>query len=251
MTEKVENIFEIDDNDSSLKSKSGGKFGLNKGTIIKLEFNPNSGKDNSPANAVDINVKIGDKEYRRRIYEITGPLYISSGKLVNSGEDGYDEEFIKRTRQNIAVIKHALKAVGVTKEQIDNVSSTLSSNSISEGMKKLADLAAGKIDDKPVDIFLEYQWEIKSGQDKTYIELPKNLKGGDFLVLSKIPLGSWKEVRDENGLRYVDDANNVHPFDRDSIFMESNKAIQQSTNSNNAKKVIESSTDPTPTPSTW
>jgi len=71
------------DNDDSLKSKQGGKFGLNNANITKFEYNGNAGKDESPADAIDITVAIGDKEYRTRIYDITGDLFKGDNKIFS------------------------------------------------------------------------------------------------------------------------------------------------------------------------
>ena len=65
----------VNDTDESLKSKLGGKFGLNQGNITKIEVLTNAGKDGADANAVDIFVQIGEREYRRRIYETTGAIF--------------------------------------------------------------------------------------------------------------------------------------------------------------------------------
>ena len=105
------------DNDESLKSKQGGKFGLNNANITVLQFNPNAGKDGSAAEAVDITVSIGDKEFRSRIYDITGDLY--KGDTMISPEDpGYNAVYNAEKAQREAVIVHAVKALGATEQQI-------------------------------------------------------------------------------------------------------------------------------------
>ena len=54
----------MSDEDTSLKGSSGnyGKFGLNKAKLVKVEFNPNAGKDGAPTNALDIEVNIGEEK---------------------------------------------------------------------------------------------------------------------------------------------------------------------------------------------
>lgn len=231
----IKNIFGVNDTDESLKGKSGGgKFGLNVGNVTKIEFLDNAGKDGAAANAVDIHVQIGDREYRRRLYETTGDLFGPKNTKVAPGEEGYDDLFYADMGQKIAVIKHTLKAVGVTDEQIAKVSATLDPTKIADGMKALVALAPAGFQTKPVDVFLEYQWEIAEDQDRTYPELPKNMKGGKFLIPSVTPVGKWTEVRDDKGLHYSDDTGNVHPFDRDANFMEGNKGTQQGVGANNA-----------------
>lgn len=218
----------VNDEDDSLKSKAaGGKFGLNTGVISKLEFLSTAGKDNGPGNAVDIWFLLGEREYRRRIYETTGQLFGKKDVRLNPGEEGYDDLYRVDMTQKMAVINHALKAVGVTQEAISKVLAS-GATDFTDWCNKVLSLVPAGFQNKPVDAFLEYQWEIAEDQDKTYVELPKNMKGGAFLKSSVIPVGgTWTEVRNDKGLHYVDSAGNIHPFDRDIAFMESNKAIQQ------------------------
>ena len=55
------------------------------------------------------------------------------------------------------------------------------------------------------------------------------MKGGRFLAPAVVPVGTegWTAVSDSKGMRYVDAANNEHPFTRSENYMASNKAIQQ------------------------
>ena len=248
---ELKNIFGVNDNDESLKGKSGGKFGLNHGVVSKIEFLDNAGKDGAASNAVDIWVQIGERDYRRRLYETTGALFGPKNVKVEPGEDGYQDLFFTDMSQKIAVIKHALKAVGVTQADIDKVVATLDPTKIAEGMKTLVTLAPAQYQKQPVDFFLEYQWEIAEDQDKTYPELPKNMKGGYFLIPSVKPVGKWTEVRDEKGLHYVDDAGNVHPFERDTAYMESNKGTQQGVGNTSAGAALANATATDAKKSTW
>lgn len=237
----------VNDGDESLKGKSGGgKFGLNTGNITKIEFLDTAGKDNGPGNAVDIFVQIGEREYRRRIYETTGSLYGKKNVLIEPDQEGYADLYKEDTMQKMAVIVHAIKAVGVTQAQIDNAFAN-PATSFTDWARKITALLPAEFQKRPVDFFLEYQWEIADGQDKTYTELPKNMKGGRFLDVAVNPVGKWTEVRDDKGLHYKDDAGNVHPFDRNTTFMESHKAIQQGVGSPSAPALNSAA----PTTSTW
>lgn len=218
----------VNDNDDSLMGKTGSnsKFGLNTGNVTKLEFTDTAGKDNGPGNAVDIWVKVGDREYRRRLYETTGSLYGKKNVLVEPGQEGYAELYKENITQIMAVIVHTVKSVGVAQTQIDSAFST-PATSFTEWSKKIISLIPSNFATKLVDVFLEYQWEIADGQDKTYPELPKNMKGGKFLIPSIKPVGKWSEVKDDKGLHYKDDSNNIHPFTRNFSFMESKKGFEQ------------------------
>lgn len=218
-----------------LQSKQSGVFGLNVGHLIKLEFNDKAGKDNTDGNAVDLTVLIKDKEYYNRFF-INESIYNSKNELVGVTDEGYLAAFKDVYGQIGAVIKHALKSVGVTDAQFDAVPRA--------SVEKLEDLVPAFIADvkqillllpaefqkKQVDIFLEYQWNIPEGKDRTYLTLPKNMKGGYFLVPHVEPVGGkWEEVRTAEGMHYVDNAGNKHPFEKNDGFMTSNKAIQQGT----------------------
>lgn len=215
-----------DDNDDALKSKQGGKFGLNSANITKLEYNPNAGKDESAADAVDITVKVGDKEYRSRIYDITGDLFKGDNKIAE-GEPGYNELYNAEKSQREAVIVHAVKALGATGDQIKAALQNGNVTSFATWATAMCGIKPANFATLPVDTFVEYQWNIGEGNERTFLQLPKNMKGGRFLAQSVTPKGAWKEIIDSEGLRYVDDAGNEHPFTRSSNYMESNKAIQQ------------------------
>ena len=226
----------INDTDESLKGKvGGGKFGLNTGFITKLEYNPNAGKDGAAADAIDIVFLVGEKEFPNRIYDVT-KVYDKDGNEIT---DSNDVEFIKGynalVTQNMAVVLHALKAVGVTQEMYEAAVKT-PPTTFADWARIVTGLAPANFDKKPVDGFLEYQWSIKGDNDRTYLQLPKNMKGGRFLCAS-IP-GTWKEENSwvetkdgvespYEGLRYVNESGEVHLFERNSSYMESPKANQQ------------------------
>lgn len=217
----------INDEDESLAGKSqGGKFGLNTGFFSVIELVTNAGKDKSPGIAVDVNVIIGEREYRRRLYDITGDLYGKGNVKLSKTDEGYNEVYEDAMKQLMGVIVHAVKAVGVTQQAIDTILAN-GANNYEDWSKKVLSLLPADYQKRPIDFFLEYQWNIADDQDKTYPELPKNMKGGRFLSPALKPVGKWKEVIDADGLYYVDDNNIKHLFVRPSNFMDSNKGKQQ------------------------
>tara|TARA_R110000850_G_scaffold153921_1_gene277466 strand:+ start:53 stop:826 length:774 start_codon:yes stop_codon:yes gene_type:complete len=225
-TEKTAWGFQ-NDNDENLKSKTGGKFGLNSANITVFEYNPNAGKDDSAADAIDITVAIGDKEYRARIYDITKDLYKGDNK-ISPGEPGYNELYEAEKSQREAVVLHTAKALGATEDQIK---AALQNGNVVDFKSWAIAMTSIKTIDfavKPVDVFLEYQWNIKEGNERTFLQLPKNMKGGRFLTPGIAPVGGkWEQVINDKGLSYVDGAKNEHPFTKSENFIKSNKAIQQ------------------------
>lgn len=222
---EIKNVFGVEADDKSLQSKQGGVFGLNTGYLTKLAFIEEQ-KDDKSFKAVDLVSQIGDREYYQRFF-LNDSVYGPGNKLLNPGDEGYDAAFYENYSQVVAVIKHALGALGVTKEAINTALTGIDNTKLIEGMQKLVALVPAGYQNKPIDIFLEYQWNIPEGKDRTYLTLPKNMKGGEFLHAAVTPQGKWTEVKTEEGLHYVDDAGAKHPFEKNQAFMESNKAIQQ------------------------
>lgn len=232
MSENTKNIFAIEADDSALQTKQGGSFGLNASShITTFEFEEGvSKKDDSPYKAVNIVVQVGDKEYKSAFF-LNESVYVGSGsdrKLLSPGDEGYNDAYYNNYVQVIAVIKHTLGALGVTKATINTALVGITGNQLIEGIQKLVALVPAGFQKIPVDYFLEWQWNISEGQDRTYLTTPKNMKGGEFVVPAVKPAGKWTEVRDaEEGLSYIDDNGAKHPFTRNSGYMESHKANQQ------------------------
>ena len=122
------------------------------------------------------------------------------------------------------MITHTLKALGVTEEQI-MAKFAVPANSFAEFANNLVSLLPADFKTRPIDVFLEYQWNIADEQDRTFLQFPKNMKGGGFLCPAQP--GVWKEERIDGALSYVNQNGLKHPFTRDKNYMESNKAIQQ------------------------
>lgn len=230
----------IDDEDASLKGGGNyGKFGLNQNCFFtKFEFNPNAGANGASMDAVDLSIKIGEKEYMKRIFDVDSnrSVYGTNGQLLNPGDPGFDEAIEKVKKQVSAVVIHAVKSLGVTQSKI-NAAFVNPVNSFREWAIKLLSLLPKDYTKRPVDVFLQYQWQISEGQNKTYLEIPKNLKDGKFLCPA-IP-GTFEEGRDDAlGLHYYNKENDTyHLFVRSNSYLSSNKAIRQTieekTNSTN------------------
>lgn len=233
---EIGNLFDggfISDEDESLKAKSVTNFGLNTGAVItKFEHNPNAGKDGSPTDALDIEITLGTKRFMTRFFEIN--KVFSKGKNSVEITDTTSEEYIagynEAAKAQKGIITHYLK-VFYTEAEIGKAFANASLKSFADYYKFVAEAVQLGMKRKgpEVDIFLQYQWQIKSGQDITYLELPKNMKDGSFICKPIACEGKWNEVRNADGLSYVDDKGNLHRFKRDASFLTSAKGFQQST----------------------
>ena len=229
--EFLKNVLTVNANDASLQSKGGGVFGLNTGNIVEFSFNDKAGTGGSEGNAVDINIQIEDKKFNTRLF-LNETVRDSKNNDLSPQDAGYEEAFAKHYTQVVAVVKHGLGALGITNQQIDAAIATVAPQSkaidtVVEAMKVLTSLVPANYASIPVDIFLEYQWSIGKDQDRTFLTVPRNMKGGYFLCPKMPVVGSWQEVSNEDGLHYVDGNGNKHIFTRSKNFMESPKATQQ------------------------
>jgi hypothetical protein len=233
MSEQLEGYGSfVSDSDESLITKAGAKFGGNfgDGTLIKFAYNPNVSKEGEePREAVEITVKIGDREYKDWINPITKVVDKNNVEITDRQSAEYITKFNDAIRQQKAVFLHYLKAVGVSEDAVKAATAT-PPTSFADYAQRLCSLLPIGFDKKPLDIFLEYQWNYGkkqdgSFQDKTYPTLPRNMKGGYFIVPAQP--GVWVESREGGSLCYTNSNGAKHPFERSKDFMESNKGKQQ------------------------
>lgn len=224
----------VSDSDESLKTKSGAKFGGNFGvaTLAKFAYSPNVAKEGQePREAIEIEVKVGDRSYKEWINPVTRVVDKNNAEITDKASSEYIAGFNTLVVQQNATVTHYLKAVGVTEEAMKAAFATPPVSFADYATRICALLPIG-YNNKPLDLFLEYQWNFGkkadgSSNDKTYPTLPKNMKGGYFIVPAQP--GVWVEKRNEdNSLCYENSNGQKHPFERDANFMTGNKGTQQS-----------------------
>lgn len=219
----------VSDTDESLQSKSYSSFGLNQDARIKKFSFENAAKENEPVrNVICIDVDVKGSTFKDWINPIDK---IKKGDVdLVPGTDDYNKEAKILLGQMYGAITHYLKAMGVPEGAIQNVLSQ-AYPSYEAFATAVCALVVPNYSSIPVDVFLEYQWTIgkdkdKKLRDKTYPTLPKNLKGGYFIVPAQP--GVFVPVTTPEGeLTYVNAQGNLHPFKRSKDFMESKKGTQQ------------------------
>lgn len=214
-----------DDANESLRSKGdGGKFGLNQGVnLTKFEYNPNAGRDGAEADAIDITVQIGEREHMMRLYDITKIYDKDSNEITDQTSEEYIKKYNDQQTHLSATIIHILKVF--RSEEDIRTAMQAGLTSFADWAKVCQGLLPAGFQNTSVDVFLEYQWKIKGDADKTYLQLPRNMKGG-YWICPAVP-GNFKEDRTDGGLKYLNEAGQEHPFTRNEYYMESPKANQQ------------------------
>lgn len=223
----------VSDSDESLKTKSGAKFGGNFGVafLTKFAYNANVAKEGQPAReAIEIEVTVGDRSYREWLNPVDRVVDKNNVEITDKTSAEYINGFNTLIIQQNATVTHYLKAVGVTEEAMKAAFAT-PPTSFADYATRICTLLPIGYDKKPLDLFLEYQWNFGKKQDgslndKTYPTLPKNMKGGYFIIPAQP--GVWIEKREDDGrLIYLNSNGQKHPFERDANFMSSNKGTQQ------------------------
>lgn len=202
-------------------------FGLNQGvaTLSKFEWIPNAGKDGAEQEALEIQFSIEGMErtinYRK--YPVTKAYDKDNGNAEVT--DPTHPKFKEAVADLNQVITHILGCF-VDKEAI-KAGFNKPINSFKEFCQAAQAMLPANYNTKPLDIFFQYQWNIPEGKDRTYLELPKNMKQGKFLIPATTNV--WKEIRTNKVLKYVDSADEkiTHPFQRGEWFVTNNFANQQ------------------------
>lgn len=252
----------IDDTDDSLQPKAGGVFGLNAGTATLQKF---SFREASPAVAasegvpekkevsesIEVEVLVGDKVFKDWINPITKVFGKNNAELTDKTSAEYINNYNAAMKQQGAIVTHYLKSVGVPEATIKATLTATPITSFADYGRRVTGMIPVNASTVALDVFLEYQYNIADGQDRTWLTLPKNMKGGYFITQAQP--GKWTEQRVDGTLKYVNESGATHPFDRDKNFMESNKAKQQgagadATTTNNP---MAGGSNAAPAPSTW
>lgn len=239
----------LSDEDDALKSKSGGSvnFGLNSGKLTKFAYTEESGKDKN-GKAIEIEITVGEKVLKTWINEINKIYGRNGSELTDTESEEYKKNYIATVNQIRGLVTHYLK-IFYTDEEIKAKIKANGINNLIDYFKFAATGVNNGLVTKgnDVDVFLQYQWNIASGQDKTFLELPKNMKDGAFICKTLKPVGEWKEVRNDEGLHYEDNNGNIHRFTKSVDFLNSNKGKQQTSggrqNTMNSSSSVTASSD--------
>lgn len=211
-------MYGYTDSESLAPGKQGGKFGLNSGAhVTKFEYNPNAGAGGAQQDAIDFTVQIDAREYRLRFFPVSKVYAKEGGEITDTTSDEYKEALKKETAQLSATLSDIVKCF------VDEATLKTALATPIASFKNYAEILQRLVQSTPswhmvpVDVFLQYQWKPSGDNDKTYLELPKNVKHGLFITKS---LGQdYKEVRTNTSLSYVNDLGDKHPFKRGEWFL--------------------------------
>lgn len=225
-------------------------FGLNAGQsyLTKFEWTPNGGKDGAEQEALEIVITTNGKDQSLRKFPITKAFFRVEGSTEQVETVDPSHPAIAQEKANLSALLVHILGCFVPKEDIRSALS-VQIKDFKHYCQLLQGLLPKDFATKKLDSFLNYQWQIKGENDKTFLEFPKNMKHGRWLCASVAAAGGeWEKQVKENAsdnevaLRYVDSEGNIHPFTRTGWFMNSNFATQQKEESTANKNLTEGAT---------
>jgi len=222
--------FVSDDTSSS----SALKFGLNqKVKLTKFEYNPAiEFKNGDSAEGIEAEINVNGMTLRMNIYPTT-KVYFKNEEITNPQHPEF--------RKGVTLLKkrifHIAKCFASEAQLIEAVA-------IPKNFGDFVNAIIGTFEDgwqnKELDLFLQYQWQLKEGAERKYLEIPKKTSQGPFLiphvssVFSEVKVNDGKVTvggelienfdvklpKKDTALAYLDFKNEFHPFHRGEWFME-------------------------------
>lgn len=241
------------ENTEDLTGGNGGasmKFGLNQGAVLtKFEYNPNAGKEGAAQDAIDITVNLKGKEFRQRFFPISKVFREGrdangvqlQGEITDTTSDEYKEAIGRDKKRLSAILTDYVKCF-VSTEQLQGALSVPIS-----GFKDYVQILERLVKSNPewdkltLDVFLQYQWQPRGDNEKTYLELPatnaktKAIKQGTFVC--KSIEGTFIQDPLSEGIKYTTAEGIAHPFVRNAWFKDSDFAKPTVVTGNTASAV--------------
>ena len=222
-----EGLYGYDDVTAS--SGSALVYGLNRGVKLKkFEWIPNGGKDGAEQEAADIVFEIQGKEKSYRMFPVTKAFDENNNEVTDINHPA----FIDMVRNSNAIVKHIITCF--VDEPTYRAKFARRIANYKEFINAAASLLPANFASVDLDLFAQYQWQISSGKNRTYLEIPKKMKYGGWIT--KALPGTFREVRVDNpkentpnALTYINETGDVHPFTRNGWFVLSNFSKEQKT----------------------
>lgn len=213
--------------ESDIVEVSPFNFGLNAGNtfLTKLEWIPNGGKNNTEQEALEIIFNINGKDKSFRQFPITHGFGKNGEKIT----DPNSTEFKNALKDFNAIMTHIAHAFISDEAYKAGMSRPI--GSFKEFCQVFKSLLPHDTPKRPLDIFLQYQWQPSQGQNRTYLEIPNKMRNGAWLKPAQP--GTWTEKvfegvpkDNDKALWYINEKGEEHPIWKSGWFMKNNNAKQ-------------------------
>lgn len=224
------NFKSINDVQASNSNAGGGnygKFGMNTAKLEKFEYVDTNGSE-----ALQLTFKVGDADYNHRIF----PAKVFDQSL-SPGTEEYNKALSRSQEQMQVAVSQVVEAI-VNKEVIVNALNAAKPTTFKEYIQVMERLVKNTANwnTKELDLFLNWQRTPGANQNKTFLEVPRQLIlnfRNSIFVTAKQP-GTWTEDRGGDKLTYKNERGETHPIQRDAWFMKQNYAKRVDLEKDNA-----------------
>lgn len=227
-------------------------FGLNAGSarMTKFEWIPNGGKDGAEQEVLNIVFKINGTDKNYRMFPVT-KAFDKNNQEVTDPSAPEMQEALTDFNARVTHILHAFIDSDTIKAGLSRPIANFK-----EFCQIVMSLLPKNYAEQPLDIFMQYQWTLREGQERTYLDLPTKMKYGKWVIAAQA--GIWtKHVADnptedtKKALWYTNEAGEEHPFFKNGWFMNSNFANQQKNGGADASASAATAIDGEKKASTW
>jgi serine protease inhibitor ecotin len=204
-------------------SNSNLKFGLNQNfTLTKFDFIDDAEKG---WEAVDLEFQKDETKLTTRIFKI-GMVYGKNNEKITDS----NHKLFKAAELQLSQYLYGIFSIFVTDEVAQQALE--GKTSFQEFIMAIQKMLPVSFKDVKLDLFLQYQNQLRGEATQTYLELPykpNHVKYGQFIV--KTLHTDWEEEKMNGKLRYKrlnGDKTEYHQFSREAWFYTGNFGIKQS-----------------------
>lgn len=198
--------------------KEGGKFGLNTGVVTKFEYNPLAGAGKTAGDAIDLTIQVGEKEFTKRFFPV-GKVYAKKGggELTDVTSDVYKAAHKEAMDLFNATITDIVLVFVEKADLMAALAHPIADfKAYASLLQRLVQSSPAFIAKAPVDIFLEYQSKPSGENTRTFLQLPKDVKHGQWICKHQGP--GFVEDKSTTHVRY-NLGEVAHPFKRGEWYM--------------------------------
>lgn len=228
--------------DEETKSSSM-KFGLNqKCKLVKFAYNPAiEFKNGDTGEGVEAELNVNGFSMRFTIFP-TKKVYFKGQEITNPQHPEFRKEITNLKKR----IFHIAKCFA---SEADLIEAVAIPKTFGDFVNSITDTFEQGWQEKELDVFLQYQWQLREGQERKYLELPKKTSQGAFMIPAiegtyselkviddSVTMNGSEVAKVENNkftfngneyyakknvnLLYVGEGGKIHPFTRSQWFIE-------------------------------
>jgi hypothetical protein len=212
--------------------------------LVKFEYNPAiEFKSGDTAEGIEMEVDVSGMIIRSNIYPTT-KVYVDGNEVTDTAHPAF--------RKGVTTLKQRIFHIArCFASEEDLIAAVAIPKNFGDFVKAITNTFESGWENKELDLFMQYQWQLKEGAERKYLEIPKKTNQGAFLIphvegnFSEVKItdgkayGNGKELgtvtgkklegsngttislpRKDTALVYISNEDKLHTFNRGTWFME-------------------------------